>query len=182
VRFEAVYLDRDGVLNVELFDYVTRPEELVIIDGAGQAVRRLNEAGLTVAVVTNQSGIGKGRYTAAGLDAVHARLVAELAADGARLDGLYHCPHIAEDQCDCRKPLPGLLRRAADDLGFDPARAVLVGDTARDLQAAAAGGAAQILVRTGKGADLEARLPCDEVRPEVVVDDLAAAVDWILGQ
>jgi D-glycero-D-manno-heptose 1,7-bisphosphate phosphatase len=140
----------------------------VIIEGAARAVRRLNEAGLTVAVVTNQSGIGKGRYTAAGLDAVHARLVAELARDGARLDGLYHCPHLAEDLCDCRKPLPGLLQRAAADLGFDPARAVLVGDTARDLQAAAAVGAAQVLVRTGKGADLESRLPVDEARPEVV--------------
>ncbi len=182
MRFEAVYLDRDGVLNVELFDYVTTPAELAIIAGAPEAVRRLNEAGLKVAVVTNQSGIGKGLYSAAGLAAVHDRLVAEFAASGARFDAVYHCPHRAEDECDCRKPLPGMLLQAAAELGFDPARAVLVGDTARDLESAAAAGAAQVLVRTGKGAAVEATLPLAEVSPEVVVDDIGAAVDWILSQ
>lgn len=182
MRFEAVYLDRDGVLNVELFDYVTRPEDLAIIAGAPEAVRRLNEAGLPVVVVTNQSGVGKGLYSAAALDAVMAKLVAEFALAGARFDALHHCPHRAEDGCECRKPLPGMLRRAAADLGFDPARAVLVGDTARDLQAAAAVGATKVLVRTGKGAMAEATLPWDLVNPDLVVNDIAAAVDWILSQ
>jgi len=182
VRFEAVYLDRDGVLNVELFDYVTHPDELEIIPGAPEAVRRLNEAGLKVAVVTNQSGINKGRYSAEGLAAVHDKLEAVFAAAGARFDAVYHCPHRAEDECDCRKPLPGMLLRAAEDLGFDPSRAVLIGDTVRDLQSAGAAGAAEILVRTGKGAAVEATLPLDEIDPEVVVDDIVAAVDWILAQ
>ncbi len=182
MSYEAVYLDRDGVINVELGDYVTRPADLRLEPGAAVAIRRLNDAGLPVAVVTNQAGIGRGRYTAADLAAVHARLVAELAAEGARIDGLWVCPHHPDDQCACRKPQPGLLLQAAEALGFDPRRAVLVGDRLSDLEVAQATGAASILVRTGYGDQTVGLLPGAPVQPAAVVADLAAAVDWILAR
>lgn len=182
MRYEAIFLDRDGVLNVELFDFVTRPEDLELERGAAEAVRRLNEAGLPVVVVTNQSGIGRGLFTETDLRAVLDKLEDELAAGGARLDAIYYCHHGPDEGCDCRKPLPGMLKTAGAELGFDPAKTVLVGDTIRDLEAAIALGAETILVRTGKGATVEATLPGGEVQPDAVVDDIAAAVDWILAR
>ncbi|MCC7492980.1 MAG: D-glycero-beta-D-manno-heptose 1,7-bisphosphate 7-phosphatase [Fimbriimonadaceae bacterium] len=181
MKYRAVYLDRDGVLNDELFDYVRRPEELLVSPGAGAAVARLNAAGLTVAVVTNQGGVGRGYYSLETLAAIHQTLCDELATAGAHLDGIYACVHHPEAGCECRKPRPGLLRQAAHELQFDPAQAVLVGDTLRDLQAARAVGAAALLVRTGRYLEAAAELPGSGVEPDAVVDDLAAAVDWILA-
>lgn len=182
MKFEAVFLDRDGVLNQDRADYVKTPDELVMIAGSAKAVRRLNAAGLPVVVVTNQSGVAYGRYTEDDLAAIHRRLADELAVFGAQVGGIYYCPHRAEDACDCRKPLPGMLLHAAAEHGFDPRRAVLVGDAARDLEAAGACGAARVLVRTGQGAQHEAKLAGSAAPPDYVAADLVAAVGWILAQ
>ncbi|WP_265446747.1 D-glycero-alpha-D-manno-heptose-1,7-bisphosphate 7-phosphatase [Flexivirga meconopsidis] len=138
--FDIVFLDRDGTLNVHRPGYIADPAELVLLPGAAGAVRRCNEAGCVVVLVTNQRGMATGELSREQLLAVHRRLVEELAAAGAHLDAIQVCPHQA-DSCDCRKPRPGLLLRALDRAGWaDPARCVLVGDQPSDLQAAAAAG------------------------------------------
>ncbi len=144
-RPAAVLLDRDGTINEKApeGDYVTGPERLVLLPGAAAAIRRLNESGIPVAVVTNQRGIALGRMTEADLAAVHARLDELLGAERARIDAYLHCPH-DRDSCDCRKPLPGLVLRAARELHVDPADTVVIGDRHSDLDAGRAAGARTI--------------------------------------
>jgi D-glycero-D-manno-heptose 1,7-bisphosphate phosphatase len=142
----AVLLDRDGTINrgaQSEDDYITGPEELHLLPGAAAAIKRLNDAGIPVVVVTNQRGIARGRMTEEDLSAVHARLDHLLAAEGAQIDRYYHCPH-DRAECDCRKPAPGMLLQAARDLGLDPADAVMVGDRASDIEAGRAAGAATV--------------------------------------
>jgi D-glycero-D-manno-heptose 1,7-bisphosphate phosphatase len=142
-RMAAVLLDRDGTINVMApseDDYITRPEDLVLLPGAAAAIGILNAAGIPVAVITNQRGIARGRMTKGDLDTVHARLDALLAAQGARVDAYYVCPH-DRDTCDCRKPAPGLVLRAAQDLGRPTAEIVVIGDRQSDVEAGRAAGA-----------------------------------------
>jgi D-glycero-D-manno-heptose 1,7-bisphosphate phosphatase len=147
-RLDAVFLDRDGTLNVKApeGDYVKTPEELVLLPGAAEAVRLLNEHGVPAIVVTNQRGIALGRMTEDDLAAIHARLADELAAAGAHLDAIYHCPH-DHDACDCRKPQTGMFRDAQRDRGeLDFAHTAVVGDAASDMEAARRIGATGILL------------------------------------
>jgi D-glycero-D-manno-heptose 1,7-bisphosphate phosphatase len=142
----AAFLDRDGVINVDE-GYTYRPEALRFIPGAPEAIRRLNEAGYLVVVVTNQSGVARGLYTEAEMDAFHAHLQARLAEHGARLDAIYACPYHPEatipiyrqDHPD-RKPRPGMILRALHDLAIDRDRSFLIGDQDTDIQAASAAG------------------------------------------
>jgi D-glycero-D-manno-heptose 1,7-bisphosphate phosphatase len=129
-------LDRDGTLNRKApeGEYVTDPAELELLPGAAEAVRRLNAAGVAVAVVTNQRAIALGRLDARGLDAIHSELQARLAEAGARIDGFYHCPHEA-GTCACRKPEPGLLAAAARDFGVAATDSVMIGDADSDVEA-----------------------------------------------
>jgi D-glycero-D-manno-heptose 1,7-bisphosphate phosphatase len=170
-----VLLDRDGTLNVER-NYIADPDQLALIPGAGAALRRLRDRGFGLAVVTNQSGVARGYFDLATVERVHARLRALLAGEGVALDGIYVCPHGPDDGCRCRKPRPGLIEQAAAEHGFDPKRAFVVGDKTVDLDLARAVGATAILVRTGWGRDAEREADC---RPDVVVDDLPAAAEWI---
>jgi len=153
---QAVFLDRDGTINEEV-DYLSDPEQLVLLPGAAAAIRRWNEAGYLVVVVTNQSGIARGLLDEARLREIHDRLREMLRVEGAELDAFYHCPHHPDlgepplrARCDCRKPAPGMLLRAAEELGIDLARSWIVGDSLRDLEAGAAAGVRGILVETGK--------------------------------
>lgn len=186
----AVLLDRDGTL-VEEVDYLRDPAQLRLIPGAAAAVRRLNEAGLPVIVVTNQSMIARGMGTEADLALVHERLTTLLRAEGARLERIYYCPHHPDigqppyrAVCDCRKPLPGLLSKAELDLGLDLSRSTMIGDSLRDLEAGdVAGCGTLILVRTGHGLAEEAKTRVARLGKTVVIrDDLAAAVDYLLRQ
>jgi D-glycero-D-manno-heptose 1,7-bisphosphate phosphatase len=163
-RAPALLLDRDGVLIVEV-DHLHEPGRVELIPGAAAVVATMNRRGVPVVVVTNQAGIGRGMYGEADYAAVSARLAALLAAEGAHLDGSYHCPHhptlgvgAYRVACACRKPQPGLLLEAARTLGLDLARSVLVGDKASDLAAGRAAGCRTVLVRTGYGAGEERRL------------------------
>jgi D-glycero-D-manno-heptose 1,7-bisphosphate phosphatase len=142
----AAFLDRDGVLNVD-HGYVHRLDRLDLVPGAAEAVRLVNAAGLLAIVVTNQSGVARGLYGEADVERFNAALARRLAAAGARIDAFYYCPHHPEGtvaryalRCDCRKPMPGLLERAARDFAIDRAGSFLIGDGARDLEAAAAFG------------------------------------------
>jgi D-glycero-D-manno-heptose 1,7-bisphosphate phosphatase len=170
----TVFLDRDGTINVKPpeGEYVTSPAGLVLLPGAARAVARLNAAGIRTVLVTNQSWLSRPSGDAERYAAIHARLAQLLAAEGARLDAAYHCPH-APGTCDCRKPHPGLLRRAARELGIELDQSVIIGDRDTDLKAGRAAGTSAILVRTG---DVEPAA----ADADVVVDDLPAAVRLIL--
>jgi D-glycero-D-manno-heptose 1,7-bisphosphate phosphatase len=174
-RRRFVLLDRDGTLNEERH-YLSDPDQLEILAGVPAALRRLAAQGFGLVVVTNQSGVARGYFDIATLGRIHDRLQALLAAEGARLDGIYICPHGPDEDCACRKPLPGMVEQAARDFGFDPAQAFVVGDKAADIDLARAVGAKAILVRTGWGRKTEQEGRCS---PDVIVDDLAGAADWI---
>jgi D-glycero-D-manno-heptose 1,7-bisphosphate phosphatase len=181
----AVFLDRDGVL-IEEVSFLASMHHLALFPWTTDAIRALNRAGLPVVVVTNQSGIARGFFTAAFVDEVHREISARLGAGGARIDAYYYCPHHPDGRvteyaqsCDCRKPERGLIDRAARDLNLDPARSFVVGDKWSDVELARTAGARGILVRTGHGA-AEALLPSGDVTADAVVDNLAAAASWIL--
>jgi D-glycero-D-manno-heptose 1,7-bisphosphate phosphatase len=185
----AVFIDRDGTLTEEV-GYVNHPSRLQLLPRAGEAIRRLNAAGLAAVVVTNQTGIARGYFSESVLHAVNESLRAQLARVGARLDGFYACLHHPSEgeapyraQCECRKPKPGLLLRAAEELGLDLARSTMVGDKASDLVAARTVGAGAVLVLTGYGrGEWEYRRERFEVQPDHVAADLLDAVDWALAR
>lgn len=182
----AVFLDRDGTIN-EQMGYINHISRFVLLPGVGRAIRRLNEMRVPVVVASNQSGLARGYFPEALLDAVHERMHGLLAAEGAHVDAVYICPHHPEAkvaryrrQCTCRKPRTGLLERAARELGLDPARSFMVGDRWSDLRCGAAMQATTVLVRTGYGRGEELYIgPGETVQPDWVAEDLAEAVDWI---
>jgi D-glycero-D-manno-heptose 1,7-bisphosphate phosphatase len=174
---KLVILDRDGTINEDRDDFVKAPDEWVPMPGALEAIARLNHAGWHTVIATNQSGLARGLFDMAALNAIHARMNRELAAVGGRIDAVFFCPHGPDDGCRCRKPLPGLFEMIAERYGMDLREAHLVGDSLRDLQAGVAAGCRPHLVRTGKGAGLDAA-QLDELLREVpgarVHADLAA--------
>jgi D-glycero-D-manno-heptose 1,7-bisphosphate phosphatase len=181
----AVFLDRDGTL-LEEANYIAEIERLVFFPYSTDAVRLLNRAGFAVVVITNQAGIARGIVEESFVGEAHEAVSARLAEGGAHVDAYYYCPHhpqgIVEPfrrTCECRKPRPGMLRRAAEDLGLDLGASFVVGDKLTDVEAAHAAGARGILVRTGYGRGEEA-LPDRRVEPHAVVDNLMGAVSWIL--
>jgi D-glycero-D-manno-heptose 1,7-bisphosphate phosphatase len=178
----TVFLDRDGTINVKPPEgqYVTSPAELVLLPGAARALAMLNAAGVRTVLVTNQSWLSRPAGDAARYAAVHARLAELLAAEGARLDAAYHCPH-APGTCECRKPQPGMLRRAARELRIELGQSVMIGDRGSDLRAGRAAGTSTILVRTSEGGSAPAHAGISAAADaDLVVDDLAAAVRLIL--
>jgi len=153
---KLVILGRDGILNEYREGHVTAPEEWVPVPGALEAVARLNHAGWHVAVATNQSGIGRGMIDMSAVNAVHAHMNRQLQLVGGRIDAVFLCPHTPEEDCSCRKPKPGMLLDVGRRYGIDLAQVPMVGDTARDLIAAAAAGCQPHLVRSGRAASLGA--------------------------
>ncbi len=181
LRRVAVFLDRDGTINEEM-GYINHLSRLVLLPKAATGIARLNRAGLKVLVVTNQSGVARGYFPPELVEGVHARLRELLAADGARLDGIYTCLHGPAEGCACRKPRPGLLLAAAAEHGLDLRRCYLVGDRYNDLLTAAAVGAKGILVLTGYGrGELELFGATWEIRPWAVAADLDEAARFILA-
>ena len=185
----AVFLDRDGTIN-EQMGYINHLSRFRLLPGVGQAIRLLNEHGLPVVVVTNQSGLARGYFPESLLAEVHEAMRRQLALEGARIDGLYVCPHHPEAKdarfrlnCACRKPKPGLLEKAAADLRLDLRRSFMVGDRWSDLRCGAAVGATNILVLTGYGrGDLVHVGPGQPVQPDHVAEDLLAAAQWIIAR
>ena len=179
----AVFLDRDGTINVEK-EYLHRVEDFEFIPGAVEAIRLLKEGGFLVLVVTNQSGIGRGYYDEADLERIHRHMAAELARSGASVDACYFCPHHPHHgtgeyriACACRKPLPGMLLQAAADWSVDLSASYMIGDKLADVEAGIKAGCLPLLVRTGYGAAEEASLPAGVD----VYDDILAAVRSIVG-
>jgi len=180
---KLVILDRDGTINEDRDDYVKSPEEWLALPGALEAVARLNHAGWHTVIATNQSGLGRGLFDMAALNAIHARMNRELAEVGGRIDAVFFCPHGPGDGCLCRKPLPGLFTMIGERYGVELGQTHVVGDSLRDLQAGASAGCAPHLVRTGKGAGLDEAQLAEIVRavPNTVVHaDLAAFAQALL--
>jgi len=174
----AVFLDRDGTV-IQEAEYLADPEGVQLIDGAAEAIARLQEAGYAAVVVTNQSGIARGLYSEADYHAVAERVEAVLGREGVRLDGTYYCPHhpTHTGPCDCRKPGTGMHLRAARELGLELPASWCVGDKVADVLPAASWGGRSLLVRTGYGMSEEAGLPAGGVS----VANLSVAVDVILS-
>ena len=179
---KLVMLDRDGVLNRDRPDSVKTPAELEMLEGAAAAVARLNRHGCKVALVSNQSIVGRGIIDAQMLELIHRHLSDRLAREGARLDALFVCTDRPGPPSQRRKPAPGMLVEAMRQFGVAPQEAVMVGDDLRDLQAATAAGCARILVRSGKGAATQAAGLPGEVLPVAVHADLPAAVEALLAE
>lgn len=177
----AVFLDRDGTL-IEERHYLSRPEQVALFPGAAAALRRLRDAGFKLFLVTNQSGVGRGYFTLADVAAVHERLRELLQPDGAWFDHIYIAPERPDEPSRYRKPAPQALFDARDEFGVDLARSFMIGDKLIDLECGwNAGAKGSILVRTGYGAT-EARNAAANLARAQVVDDLAAAANWILSQ
>lgn len=186
----AVFLDRDGTINEDV-GLVSRPEQLRLIAGVGEALRQLHSAGALLVLVTNQPVVARAIVDEAGLAAIHERLQALLAAEGVRLDGIFYCPHHPEThhpeaadpryrrECNCRKPKPGMLLDAAGRLGIDLASSYMVGDSTRDIGAARAAGCSAVLVKTGCGGTDSI---CPDAKADAEVADISAAAKWILAR
>lgn len=174
---KLIVLDRDGVINHDSAAYIKSPGEWRPIAGSLDAIARLNQAGFHVVIATNQSGIGRGLFDMAALNAIHAKMHQALAQAGARVDAIFFCPHTMDDRCRCRKPRTGLLEDIAHRLNTTLTGVPMVGDSIRDLEAAAAVRASPTLVLTGNGKKTRraGNLPPDTQ----VFADLAAAVDAI---
>jgi len=185
----AVFLDRDGTIN-EQMGYINHTCRFKLLPGAAEAIRKLNDAGIPVVVVSNQSGLARGYFPEELLTAVHDKMNKQLAETGAHVDGIYYCPHHPEAKeeryradCSCRKPKPGLVLQASEEMGLDPKRSYLVGDRWSDIKTAANCGATSILVRTGYGRGDEQYIgPKQEIQPDFKADDLLEAVTLILRQ
>jgi D-glycero-D-manno-heptose 1,7-bisphosphate phosphatase len=184
----AVFLDRDGTINVEA-GYLSRPEDLRLINGSAAAIRRLNDAGFLVVVVSNQSGVARGYFGEEAVARVNEAMARRLKRRGAHLDAVYYCPHYPDGvveqyrrECECRKPGPGMVRRAQEDLDIDVGRSYVVGDHRGDIKLAKNVGARSILVVTGHGAEEMDKLRGDGIEPDFVAKNLAEAVDRILSE
>jgi len=176
-----VVLDRDGVINQDSSDFVKSADEWIPLDGSIEAIALLSQAGFRVAVASNQSGLARGLFAADALAEIHGKLHSLVADAGGRINHIAICPHGPDDNCDCRKPLPGLLHQISATLNISLANAPVIGDSLRDLEAAQSVGARPILVRTGNGRKTEDRLPAGLSTIDVY-DNLAAAVTALLAE
>ncbi|MBL0075519.1 MAG: D-glycero-beta-D-manno-heptose 1,7-bisphosphate 7-phosphatase [Rhodocyclaceae bacterium] len=175
---KLVILDRDGVINLDSDQYIKSPEEWKPIPGSLEAIALLNQAGFRVVVCTNQSGIGRGLFDMDTLNAIHDKMIRALAQIGGHVDAIFFCPHTNADECDCRKPKPGMLREIEARFNVSLTDVPAIGDSLRDLQAAQEVGAKPVLVLTGKGKKTLA----DPLLPRRTPNfpDLASAVAQIL--
>lgn len=175
-------LDRDGVLNREIEGvWLSSPSQWKWEEGSLLALQRLTQAGVKISVVSNQSGIGRGVVSRREVDGLHRWLVKELATKGIELAGIYICPHAPGDGCDCRKPLPGLVRNAIDRSGVSGEHSILIGDDKRDLDAGQAAGVRVALVRTGKGERVEGQVEPDTLVFNNLLEAVIAIVEEETG-
>ncbi|MFO1245303.1 MAG: D-glycero-beta-D-manno-heptose 1,7-bisphosphate 7-phosphatase [Ramlibacter sp.] len=180
---KLVILDRDGTINADSDDYVKSPEEWQPLPGALKAIARLNHAGWHVVVASNQSGLGRGLFDVASLNAMHAKMHKLLAAEGGRIDAVFYCPHSPDEACHCRKPQPGLFEQIGERYGVELKGVPTVGDSLRDVQAGAAVGCEPHLVLSGKGVQYRGQPLPDSFPPGTRVhEDLAAFAEYLLAR
>lgn len=175
----GAFLDRDGTLIVER-EYLSSADGVALLPGVTRALRLLRDAGYALVVISNQSGVGRGRFSEDRVHEVMARLRRDLRAGGVELDGIYFCPHLPDAGCACRKPGTALVERACTELNLAPHHSVMIGDKLLDVETGLKTGARGVLVRTGYGRDEETRMGSLARPPDAVVDDLAGAAEWVI--
>lgn len=190
VHMKLVILDRDGVINEDRDDYVKSADEYIPITGSIDAIVRLNKAGYTVVIATNQAGLAKGKFELEDLESMHEKLTHLVEDNGGEIGAIFYCPHHPDDNCKCRKPKPGMLDAIEAEFNTSVEGCYFIGDSLRDLQAALKKGCKPALVRTGNGVRTLAQLevPAFQVEPPLVTpeqiqvfDNLAAAADFIIA-
>jgi len=172
----AVFLDRDGTIAKDV-PYCSRVEDFDILDSVAQAIRLLNEQSFKVIVITNQSGIARGRFTQQTLALIHQRMQEELAEHGARVNGIFVCPHHPDEECECRKPKPALILQAAEEMGIELRLSYMVGDAPKDIEAGSSAGCKTVLVTTGPG---QGKMNGQTPPPDHVANSLYEAAAWIV--
>jgi histidinol-phosphate phosphatase family protein len=179
---QALFLDRDGVINEDREDYIKSWEEFRFIKGVRTALKKIHQAGVSVVVITNQSVIGRGLVTEEGLSFIHDRMGQAIQKSGGRITKIYYCPHHPEDHCRCRKPRIGLLKKAVRDLKLDLKKCVFVGDNLKDIQAGNRAGCRTLLVQTGQGKESLIKIISGKTRikPDWICDDLPSAAPLVL--
>ena len=183
----AIFIDRDGVV-IELVDYLNRIDQVILMPGIADAIRAVNQTKIPVVIITNQSGIARGLLTEKTLEVIHDRIKALLIEKGANIDAIYYCPHHPDigapnyrQMCDCRKPAPGMLLRAAREMDIDLSRSVMIGDHLSDIEAGYRAGVARtFLVLTGHGADSQRHLSDVRQQPFAIYPNAPAAISAIL--
>lgn len=158
---KAIFLDRDGVINRKRVDYVKTIDEFVMIDGIERAIRMLKNNGYLIIVITNQSAVNRGLLTEEGLNDIHNHMLKELKKNGAKIDGVYYCPHRPEENCECRKPKPGMLIKAINDFSISAQDSFFVGDSESDIRAAKGAGVCGIQIDKNQGLLEIAKTICD---------------------
>ena len=180
---KIIILDRDGTINRDSDDYIKSPDEWQPLPGALEAIARLSQAGWHLVIASNQSGLGRGLFDVATLNQIHDKMNKMLSAAGGRIDAIFYCPHVPQDQCHCRKPSSGLFEQIGDRFGAQLDQVNAVGDTLRDAQAAAAVGCRTHLVCTGKSESWNGPALPEGFPPDTLVhDDLAAFAEWMLNK
>jgi D-glycero-D-manno-heptose 1,7-bisphosphate phosphatase len=174
----AVFLDRDGTVSKEI-GYMYDVSLYQIFPWTGEAIRKINQAGMLAILATNQSGVARGYFTERMVHRVHSRLQDEIGRYGARLDDAYFCPHLPDSGCPCRKPQPGMLYKGQQDLGIDLENSYMVGDRYLDVRTGKAAGTRTILVMTGDGSKERERFQDEEIHPDLFAEDLAEAAELI---
>ncbi|MGQ9454949.1 MAG: D-glycero-alpha-D-manno-heptose-1,7-bisphosphate 7-phosphatase [Armatimonadota bacterium] len=174
----AVFLDRDGVINEDRPDYVKNVGELRVYSYVPECIRRLNEAGLKVLVVSNQQCVARGIVSYSDLEAIEHEITRLVKLGGGRIDGFYYCIHLASDKCKCRKPEPGLLIRAAHEHDIDLHQSIMIGDSEKDIVAGKQAGCRTILLLTGSVS--AADVPSLSCLPDYIAQDLSEAVDYAI--
>ena len=183
----VVILDRDGVINEDSDNYIRSLADWRPIAGSIEAIAALSQAGYSVAIATNQSGLGRGYFELEALESIHAKLNELVAEQGGAVSGIFYCPHTPEEHCQCRKPATGLLRAIESELCLSVQNAFFIGDSLKDLQAGEAAGCRPVLVKTGKGMQTLAKIQradvaLDNPKDIPVFADLAEATQFILEQ
>ena len=176
----AVFIDRDGTV---VFDkhYLADPRGLEIITTVPEGIKRLNDAGIPVIMVTNQSGVARGKFDEETLELIHQRLIEILEDNGAIVNGLYYCPHMPDAGCDCRKPKPGMLLKAKEERGFDLRKSYVIGDRMLDIEMAHSVGAIGVLVpEPGDQYHVDSEIEASKEMPDMRKKTFIEAVDWIL--
>lgn len=179
---QALFLDRDGVINEDREDYIKSWEEFRFIKGVRPALKKIHQTGIPVVVITNQSIIGRGMVTEAELSVIHDRMLKGVKKAGGEILKVYYCPHHPDAHCSCRKPRIGMLKRAARELNLDLKRCLFVGDALKDIQAGSRAGCRTLLVQTGQGKETLIKILSRKTRikPDWVCASLAAATPLIL--
>ena len=178
---KLIILDRDGVINQDSDAYIKSADEWIPLPGSLEAIAKLNRAGYTVAVATNQSGLSRGYFDLKTLSAMHRKMEALLSEHGGQIDAVFYCPHGPKDGCDCRKPSPGMLHEISNRFRAELKDVFFIGDTISDMKAATAAGAKPVLVRTGKGEKTELLMDENNFSHISVYNDLMSAVKEILS-